>query len=68
MYVYYEHLNPNTPLEMLDLVLSSDGRTTKLDWKNSKELAQSEIIRSLLKAVPPDERDYDAKTYIWTYL
>ena len=68
MYVYYEHLNPNTPLEMLELVLSSNGRTTKLDWKNPKELAQSEIIRSLLKAVPPDERDYDAKTYIWSYI
>jgi hypothetical protein len=68
VYVYYEHLNPNTPLEILDLVLSSDGRTTKLDWKNPKELAQSEIIRSLLKAVSPEDRDYDAKTYIWSYL
>jgi hypothetical protein len=68
VYVYYEHLNPNSPLEMLDLALSSDGKTTKLDWKNPKELAQSEIIRSLLKAVPPDERDYDAKTYIWSYV
>jgi len=50
VYVYYEHRNPSTPLEMLDLALSSDGRTTKIDWKNPKEVAQSEIIRSLLKA------------------
>jgi hypothetical protein len=68
VYVYYEHLNPNTPLEILDLALSSDGRTTRIEWKNPKELAQSEIIRSLLKAVPPADRDYDAKTYIWSYL
>ena len=68
MYVYYEHRNPSTPLEMLDLALSSDGRTTKIDWKNPKEVAQSEIIRSLLKAVPPENRDYDAKTYIWYYI
>jgi hypothetical protein len=78
MFVIYEHVHaavpaPGTPLGTQtvlysEIVLSSDGRGDKIDWKKLNERPQAEIITQLLRQVSPDKREYDATTHIWTFM
>ncbi len=67
MFIYYEHLTAGIH-NFTDIVLSSDGRTNKINWSNPAEKSQQVIIGELLKGIPASERDFVNATKIWTYL
>jgi hypothetical protein len=65
VYVFYEEF-PSTGL--MEIILSSDQRTAKIQWNDLKEKSQQVIINELLKYVPYNFREYNATTKVWTFL
>lgn len=69
MYVYYEEFTDSTgAISLIEIVLSSYGSNTQINWKDPREKAAMDIINAYLKSVPADKRSYDATSHIWSFL
>ncbi len=69
MFIYYEKfIDPDPSKCVYDLVISSDGRTQRIDWKNIQHKAVQDLCSSLFKQVPLTERDFNETTKVWTFL
>ena len=73
MYIYYEitpgpFLGNNDPDTLTEVILSSDGKTSKIDWKNKRVSATANFITSFFKNVSVANRSMDDSTYLWTFL
>jgi len=70
MYVYYEHhKDGNGKIVLTELVLSSrsDG-TLKIDFWSKAEKVVFEICKQTLKWPPIGNREYDAQSFLWSYV
>lgn len=63
MYIYYEELG-----DIVSIVLSSDGRSTAIRWKNPSEKAILGLCNSLFKQVELKNWSYDEQTKVWTFM
>ena len=79
MYVYYEIFPEDTSVgkkvgdvgyipQVTEVVLSSNGSGNIVNWKNNKDKAMTDMLRSLFKQVPLAERTYDETSRIWTFI
>lgn len=68
MFVYYEKFPATVTLTVTQIVMSCDGCSNSINWKNPREKAMIDMLRSLFKQVPLSERTMDDSTYIWTFI
>jgi hypothetical protein len=63
MIVYYEEFD-----DLTDVVISSDGMSTRPNWKNKNETAIMSLLLSLFKQVELKDRSMSDVTKVWTFL
>lgn len=71
MFIYYE-MFPSSLLDKSDLVteivISSNGRDSQVNWKNKQEKATLEFCTHLFKQVPVANWTFSDLTKVWTFI
>ena len=60
MYFYYEHFHASGSLpDVYDMVLSSLGFSTSINWKSPEEKKAQQLFTTLAKSIELKSRDYN---------
>ena len=69
MYVYCERFDGTTQADtLLEVIMSSDGFSPKINWSSKREESLCKLVGEMFKQVPYGQRDYDATTYLWSFM
>ncbi len=69
MYIFYEEFPATYVVDTItEFVVSSDGRSAKIAFYDQDEKTTFNMVSSLFKAIPLQNRSYDLASHVWTFI